>query len=143
MAVDVEIEVNEGNDVWFAHRIVLPNSQYLVNGDLATSGNLIQVWLIRDTAHGAARRVKRMFATQDAGEATSYIFDTPQYTYWDGHDDVGYNFLFRMTAEGAAGGETWKLEGGNTYYIEFEVATANFGKIRWADKIEVRGLISQ
>jgi len=35
------------------------------------------------------------------------------------------------------------VTGGNTYYIEFEVATANFGKIRWADKIEVRGLISQ
>lgn len=143
MAGDVSVEVTEGNDVWFAHRITLPNQQYLVNADLATSGNLIDVYLVRDTARGAARRAKRVFATQSDAEAASYIFDTPQYTYWDGHDDVGYNFLFRLTSEGSFGSESWKLEGGNTYYIEFEVSTANFGKIRWADKIEVRGLISR
>lgn len=143
MAGDVFVEVTEGNDVWFAHRITLPNQQYLVNADLASAGDLIVVKLVRDTAHGAARRTKTVFSTDSDTAAADYVYDTPQYTYWDGYDDVGYNFLFRLQSEGTNGSETWKLEGGNTYYVEFEVSTEDFGKIRWADKIEVRGLISQ
>jgi hypothetical protein len=139
----VKVEVTEGNDVWFAHRITLPNQQYLDLSDLAGSGNLIDVYLVRDTARGAARRSKRVFVTQSAVEAADYIFNTLQYTYWDGYDDIGYNFLFRLQSQGTSGSESWKLEGGNTYFIEFEVRTADFGSIRWANQIEVRGLISQ
>ena len=139
----VKVEVTEGNDVWFAHRITLPNQQYLDLSDLAGSGNLIDVYLVRDTARGAARRSKRVFVTQSAVEAADYIFNTLQYTYWDGYDDIGYNFLFRLQSQGTSGSESWKLEGGNTYFIEFEVRTADLGSIRWANQIEVRGLISQ
>ena len=71
------------------------------------------------------------------------MFNTLQYTFWDGYDDIGYNFLFRLTESGTNGDETWKLEGGNNYYIEFAVATQNYGTIRWANKIYVTGLISR
>jgi hypothetical protein len=143
MAKEVHVEATEGNDIWFAHRITLPNQQYLQLSDLAPSGDLIVIKLVRDSAHGAARRTKTTFSTTSDSTAASCIFDTLQYTYWDGYDDIGYNFLYQLPATGTNGSETWTLEGGNTYYIEFEVATEDFGKIRWANKIEVRGLISQ
>lgn len=140
----VKVEVTEGNDVWFAHRITLPNQQYLDLADLPASGTVVTASLVRDTARGAARRVKTLYsADRLTAESDDVVHNTLQYTYWDGYDDIGYNFLFHLEASGTNGSETWKLEGGNTYFIEFSVVTSDFGTIHWADQIEVRGLISQ
>ena len=149
MSQTVKIDVTEGNDVWFAHRITLPSQQYLENAasaksnGTALSGDIITVDLIRDSATGSTRRVKHIATITDTAAVADYVFNTLQYTFWDGYDDIGYNFLFRLTESGTNGDETWKLEGGNNYYIEFSVATQNYGTIRWANKIYVTGLISR
>ena len=143
MTRPIHTEVIEGNDVWFASRVTLPNQQQLqqsgTNG-VAASGDLITVDLIRESVVSGQRDAKRLLTETSSANVPTYVFNALEFDYWDGHDDIGYNFLYQLPYTGT--NPDYTLEGGNDYYVEFAILTTNFGTIRWSAKLHVRGLHS-
>lgn len=138
MTRPIHTEVIEGNDVWFANRVTLPDQQQLTTGDVVGSGDMITVDLIRESTVSGQRNAKRLLTVTSQSALPTYIKDSLQFDFWDGHDDIGYNFIYRLPYTGTS--PDYTLEGGNDYYIEFAVATTSYGTIRWSAKLHVRGL---
>ena len=56
--------------------------------------------------------------------------------YWNGLDDTGYNFLYRLEFDSG------KYEAGHRYMAEFAFETTGYGTIRWAQDLYIRSLLS-
>lgn len=145
----------EGNGVWFAFRVTLPDGNYLEQADVETSGTVVEVTLTRTTNVGAAKQRFTVLQLTGANPQTNLdrqIFDTLQFAYWDGYDDIGYNFLYFLPPTGTdVNGAGYTLEGGNDYRVEFLVKTKAVvappasqtgvtGDIRWAANLHIDGL---
>jgi len=149
MTRPIHAEVVEGNDVWFANRVTMPTGDVLTrtgtNGVQAEGGGaeLIQVFIIMESVVGGNREVRKVLSVTTDANVAAYVFDSLEFDYWDGHDDIGYNFLYQLPATGTdSEGNAYILDGGNDYFVEFAIKTTNFGTIRWSAKLHVRGLHS-
>ena len=141
MSYEVHAEVVEGNDVWFAHRLELPNGAQLLNSHVSSDAAALVVNLYRETSVGGRKRAITTLsvdgnAVPPAAIVADYLSDTYSHDYWGGLDDTGHNFVYQLPYTGA----DYTLEGGNYYSVEFKIATTNYGVIRWANKLHVHGL---
>lgn len=138
-----KLQVVEGNDTWHTARIYLPNGDPLQVADCVSSGTIIAVDVTRVTsaAGNGGGEVRRVLNMTDAAQRATYVKDAFEYDYWDGYDDIGYNFLVRVNSSGTdTGGNAYTLEGGNRYEVSFTINTTNFGAIRWGALVDVTGL---
>ncbi|WP_291813863.1 hypothetical protein [Limnobacter sp.] len=153
----IKAEVVEGNGVWLCSRVTLPSGDYVKLANIPTSGTVVEVKLIRQTPVGASHLPQTLTQLTGVSGQTNLInvvFDTLQTTYWDGFDDLGYNFAYFLNPTGTdVDGNTYRLIGGNSYRVEILVQTnppptpggsaANtVGPIRWAIDLYVSGLES-
>ena len=138
-----KLQVVEGNDVWHTARVFLPNGDPLQVADCATSGTIIAVDIARITsaAGNGGGEVRRILDMTDAAQRANYVKDAYEFDYWDGYDDIGYNFVVRVNSSGTdTAGNAYTFEGGNRYEVSFTVETASFGTIRWGALVDVTGL---
>ena len=138
---EVVAQSTEGNDVWFAHRLELPNGQQLLNSHVSADAAAFVATLYRETTVGNRRREVTLIsidgnATPPGAIIGDFLADAYSTTYWGGLDDTGHNFVYRLRYSGA----DYTLEGGNDYSIEFKLATKDYGVIRWSNRLHVNGL---
>lgn len=154
MQYSVEHTVVEGNGVWLAHRVTLPNGAYLKGSNLIVGAGsppadekCFEVYLSKTTPVGGGRLKHRLATVNQVSSGMSnYLFDDLQFTYWDGYDDIGYNLHFFVPASGTdLDGQPYSLDGANDYVVEFELITnaaVGIGSIRWQDILHVTGLVT-
>lgn len=154
MQYSVEHHLVEGNGVWLAHRVTLPNGKNLVGSDLITGAGsppadekCFEVYLSKTTPVGGGRLKHRLLTVNQVSSGmSSYLFDSLQFTYWDGYDDIGYNLHFFVPASGTdLDGQPYQLEANNSYVVEFELitkASVGIGSIRWQDILHIDGLVT-
>ena len=141
MSYEVHAEVVEGNDLWLAHRVELPNGAQLLTTDVSNGASALVITLYRETTVGNRRREVTLVdiagnAVPPADIINNYLSDSYSFEYWGGLDDRGHNFVYRLPYSGA----DYTLEGGNIYTVEFAIATDDFGTLRWSDRVQVREL---
>lgn len=138
---EVSAEVTEGNDVWFAHRLELPNGSQLMNSHVSSDASALVVTLYRQTTVGNRKREVTLLdisgsAVPPAAIVGDYLSDTYSHDYWGGLDDTGHNFVYRLPYSGV----DYTLEGGNIYTIEFALKTTSYGTVRWVNRLYLKGL---
>ncbi|MGB1140973.1 MAG: hypothetical protein ACPG1A_08750 [Halioglobus sp.] len=142
MSYEVHAESVEGNDVWFAHRLELPNGTQLKNSHVSSDAAALVVTLYRETSVGGRRREVTLLSIDGTTVPPAspvigdYLSDTYSHDYWGGMDDKGHNFVYQLPYSGT----DYTLEGGNDYSIEFKLTTTSYGVIRWANRLHVHGL---
>jgi hypothetical protein len=151
-------EVVEGNDVWLVARVLRPDNVVVSQTDLASSDALtVRVYDITKTSLSTGLNGRQVLNKSYAsGAAGDYVLLATSSSalltdgYWNGIDDTGYNFRYRLEVtndNGGTEGEDWvSLEAGHRYHVEFSISTPNgasgFGDIRWSQQLYVRSLLS-
>jgi hypothetical protein len=138
-------DVTEGNDIWFVGRVLRPDNVILSRDDIASSATALQVRvydLSRDSLSTGANGREVHSADFADGALTTLLLTATSSSpltndgYWDGVDDVGYNFKLQLAWDQA------KYEAGHRYQIEFAFLTDSYGSIRWAQQFFVRSLLA-
>ena len=137
MSYEVEAEIVEGNDVWFAHRVQLQDGSYLQKSDLLTSTTALTVTVYRATPAGNRLRAMRT-SNYSESQVDDIIYDGLIFDYWNGKDDRGYNLHWQLQSDDG----TSQLEGANVYIVEFRIRTKVNGELRWANRVQVAGTVS-
>jgi hypothetical protein len=138
MSARVYVDAVEGNDVWLVWRVTLPNGANLVRVLLVgegESGTAMTVSLIHESSLGNSKEVIQLYSgLADATENAAFNVHTAlQTTLWGGLDDIGYTVEARI----AASGTDYILEGGNTYAVEVNLFTIDWGTVTVAAQIQV------
>ena len=151
MAARIYVDAVEGNDVWLVWRVTLPNGETLLRNhllDSGLSGTPMTVSLIHESSLGNSKEVIQLYSGAVPSNTAS---GTPGYqggfdvhaalttTYWGGLDDLGYTVKARIPASST----DYTLEGGNTYAVEVNLLTQNYGTVTVSAQIQVDYLHSQ
>ena len=142
-------EILEGSDAWFVARLVLPDQTNLSRAE-ATGGNYavkIRVFDISSETTDPASTGGGLHYSVDVAESNTATYNAtillatsgaPLITdgYWNGTDDEGYNFRYRLQNSLAL------LEGGHRYKAEFHIPTDDFGTISWTAGVYVRSMLT-
>ena len=137
-------EILEGSDAWFVARLVLPNQVSLFQGDVLadnTSAIRIRVYDISSETTDPDAAGGGLHYSQDVSSADPYadhaiiLAALATDGYWNGTDDEGYNFIYRLQNSAAL------LEGGHRYKVEFHIKTTSFGTISWTTGLYTRSML--
>jgi hypothetical protein len=141
--------VIEGNDIWFPARVTRPDNIVLSRFDITGSGGSntdafqVRVYDISRDSLGAGSNGRQVYSQDLADDAltSNLLIATSSDAltndgYWNGLDDEGYNFIYRLRFDGAI------YEAGHRYAIEFAFETNNYGAIRWSQDFYIRSMLS-
>ena len=141
--------VTEGNDIWFVARVLRPDNVVLARDAISGSGGSnadafqVRVYDISKDSLGTGVNGRQVHTENIADDALTSILLTATSSsaltndgYWNGLDDEGYNFLYRLEFDSG------KYEAGHRYMAEFAFETTSYGTIRWAQDIYMRSLLS-
>lgn len=144
MVARLNVDAVEGNDVWLVWRVTLPDGSTLTRGKLTgsgTSGTPMTVSVIHESSLGNSKEVIQLWSgvANGLGNEAFNVHTELQTTLWGGLDDLGYTVEARI----AASGSDYILEGGNTYSVEVNLTTDDWGTITVSAQIQVDYLHSQ
>jgi hypothetical protein len=141
-------EILEGTDAWFAARLLRPDQLSLCQGDiLASSATAIRIKVYDISSEttdpnssGGGLHYSQDVSSVGTDDHIIILLATTSSAlvndgYWNGTDDDGYNFIYRLQNSLAA------LEGGHRYKVEFHIRTTNFGFIVWVAGLYVRSVL--
>ena len=141
-------EILEGTDAWLAARLLRPDQLNLCQADISTSGSdaiKIRVYDISaettdpDSAGGGLAYTQDVSSSAGADHNIILLAATSSALvndgYWNGTDDDGYNFLYRLEYANAA------LKGGHRYRAEFHIKTTSYGTVIWVAGLYVRSML--
>ena len=142
MAARIYVDAVEGNDIWLAWRVTLPDGANLTRAHLSGTTPMT-VSLIHESSLGNSKEVIQIYSgvvPSSTGEGANGAFNVHSDltdTYWGGLDDIGYTVEARIRATPLAVATGYILEGGNTYSVEVNLSTTNYGTITVAAEIQV------
>lgn len=141
-------EILEGADAWFVARLLLPDQAKLSQADIlenSTTAISVQVFDISsettdENSSGGGRQYSENVSSVGTDDHDIILLATsgdPLITdgYWNGTDDEGYNFRYRLQNSLAL------LEGGRRYRVEFRIKTTSFGYIYWTAGLYTRSML--
>ncbi len=151
-------EILEGSDAWFVARLLRPDQLNLSQADiLAATADAIRIRVYDITAEttdpdsaGGGLAYTQDVSSVDSGggvfpdhaiillPTTGNSLQTDG--YWNGTDDDGYNFLYRLDNALLVLNEG-PLKGGHRYRVEFHIKTTSFGTISWVAGLYVRSML--
>ena len=143
-------EILEGADSWFVARLLLPDQTNLSQAAiLASTLDAIRVRVYDISSEttdpdsvGGGLHYSQDVDSTSPGTALNAIILLPTSGnslqtdgYWNGTDDEGYNFRYRLQNSLAL------LEGGRRYKVEFHIKTTDFGTISWTAGLYTRSML--
>jgi len=146
MAARIYVDAVEGNDIWLAWRVTLPNGVNLTRAHLlgnSGEGTPMTVSLIHESSLGNSKEVIQIYSgvvPSSANEGANGAFNVHSEltdTYWGGLDDIGYTVEARIRATPLEVATGYILEGGNTYAVEVNLSTTDYGTITVAAEIQM------
>ena len=136
-------EILEGADAWFVARLLLPNQASLhqshIEVDTADAIRIRVYDISSETTDpdsvGGGLHYSQDVTSVDGGDHSIILAALATDGYWNGTDDEGYNFIYRLQHSLAL------LEGGRRYKVEFYIKTTNFGTISWTAGLYTRSML--
>ena len=159
MSARVYVDAVEGNDVWLVWRVTLPNGSTLVRSSFPLGDGLsdadpnaaggaadaMEVSVIHESSLGNSKEVIQIYkgpvipgydglvngVADDNVDMN--VWTTLQTSLWGGLDDTGYTIEARIRASSV----NYVLEGGNTYAVEVNLKTSDWGTVSVSAQIQV------
>ena len=132
--------VTEGSDAWFVARLVLPEGTIVAQDAIPTDASALVVSVYDSSKRLAggvsAGQIKTITIDKATIVSDSIVLPTTASDgltndgWWNGTDDEGYNFKYRMEYD-------TDFLGGRRLVVEFALKTTNYGNICWAQPIYI------